>query len=174
MQQETNPKALMHVAEQMVLAASTAPKGRGEDNLEIAILEREDILKAAEEMERIGQTHGVAAFTRDAGNLRDHVSLAVLIGTRIKQLGLKYCGLCGFKDCDANRAANGICVFNPGDLGIAVGSAVSVAARLHADNRVMYTLGMAALALKWLGEDVKLAYGIPLTGTGKNPFFDRK
>ena len=62
MQQETNIKALLHVAEQMVLAASTAPKGRGEDNLEIAILEREDILKAAEEMERIGQAHGTAAF----------------------------------------------------------------------------------------------------------------
>ncbi len=174
MQQANNPKALMSVAEQMVLAATTAPKGRGQDNLEIAILEREDILHAAEEMERIGKKHGVAAFLRDAGNLREHVSVAVLIGTRIQQLGLKYCGLCGFKDCDANRAANGICVFNPGDLGIAIGSAVSVAARFHADNRVMYTLGMSALALKWLGDEVRLAYGIPLTGTGKNPFFDRK
>ncbi|MBN1596603.1 ferredoxin [candidate division FCPU426 bacterium] len=165
---------LLQVAERMILAATTAPKGRGVDNLEMAILERPDIEVLAAEMERLGQEHEAPVFVRDAANLREQVHIAVLIGTKVEPLGLKYCGLCGFPDCAANRAARGICAFNTGDLGIAMGSAVSVAARCHADNRVMYTLGMAALSLRLLGEEVKIAYGIPLTATGKNPFFDRK
>ena len=43
---------LYRVAEQMVLAATTAPKGRGRDNLEAAILEREDLLRLADEAHR--------------------------------------------------------------------------------------------------------------------------
>jgi glycerol-3-phosphate dehydrogenase subunit C len=39
------------------------------------------------------------------------------------------------------------CAFNSHDLGIAVGSAVSIAADFHADNRVMYSLGKAAVEL---------------------------
>jgi uncharacterized ferredoxin-like protein len=37
----------------------------------------------------------------------------------------------------------------------------------------MYTVGRAITNLKLLGEDVKIALGIPLSVTGKNPFFDR-
>lgn len=167
-------KALLSVAEQMILAAHTAPKGRGLDNIEMAILERKDIEMLAEEMERIGSEKESPAFLRDAGNLKDHVQIAVLIGTKVEPLGLKICGLCGFENCDANRQAHAVCAFNTGDLGIAIGSAVSVAAQSRADNRIMYTLGMAALSKEVLGSDVKIAYGIPLTGTAKNPFFDRK
>ncbi|MCK5242413.1 ferredoxin [bacterium] len=174
MRKDIQENAIMQVAERMILAATTAPKGRGQDNLEMAILERPDIEELAQEMERIGQEHEAPVFLRDAGNLKEHVHLAVLIGTKIETLNLKYCGLCGYANCTANREAQGICVFNTGDLGIAVGSAVAMAARCHADNRVLYTLGRAALSLKTLGPEVKIAYGIPLTATGKNPFFDRK
>ncbi|MEW6517225.1 MAG: DUF2148 domain-containing protein [candidate division FCPU426 bacterium] len=165
---------LVRVAEQMVLAATTAPKGRGLMFLEAAIMERDDILRLAGEMEKIGNEQNAAAFTRDAGNLREHVQVAVLLGTRFQTLGLKYCGLCGFVNCADNEAHSGICVFNPGDLGIALGSAVSVAAQAHVDNRIMYTMGMAALSLQLLGPEVRLAFGIPLAATHKNPFFDRK
>jgi uncharacterized ferredoxin-like protein len=65
-------------------------------------------------------------------------------------------------------------VFCPGDLGIAVGSAVSVASQARADNRILYTLGLAAVKLQVLGPEVRFALGIPLTATAKNPFFDRK
>ncbi|MCD4812711.1 DUF2148 domain-containing protein [bacterium] len=167
-------QALLQVAEQMILAAHTAPKGRGLDNLEMAVLERKDIEMLADEMARISQEKKVPSFLRDAENLRDHVHIAVLIGTKVEPLGLKYCGLCGFENCDANRRAGAVCAFNTGDLGIAMGSAVSVAAQCRADNRIMYTLGMAALSRQVLGPEVKIAYGIPLTGTAKNPFFDRK
>jgi len=60
------------------------------------------------------------------------------------------------------------------DLGIAIGSAVSIAADLRVDNRVMYSVGKAALNVGILGDDVKIAYGIPLSISGKNPFFDRR
>lgn len=166
--------ALYRVAEDMVLAATTAPKARGISRLETAILEREDLLRLADEMEKIGREHDAAAFLRDAGNLREHAHVAVLLGTRYQTLGLKYCGLCGFANCAANEAAHGICVFCPEDLGLAVGSAVSLASQARVDNRVMYTLGMAALSLRLLGPEVRFALGIPLTATVKNPFFDRK
>jgi uncharacterized ferredoxin-like protein len=165
--------ALKQVAEAMALAARTAPKGKGQDTLEILILEKEDIQKLADEMERLSKLHELPGFVRDAGNIRG-CAYVVLLGTKIKTLGLKWCGLCGFKDCAANQAANGICVYNTHDLGIAVGSAVSVAAAAHADNRIMYSIGMAVLELGWMKPEVKIILGIPLSGTGKNVFFDRK
>ena len=38
----------------------------------------------------------------------------------------------------------------------------------------MYSIGRAALDLKIFGPDVHQALGIPLSVTGKSPFFDRK
>jgi len=115
----------------------------------------------------------VAFFCRDADNL-DHAPLVVLIGTRKEPLGLPCCGFCGFVDCDAMQAAGGTCSFNSGDLGIAVGSAAARAADCRVDNRIMYSAGKAALELNLLGDEVKIAYAIPLAAKGKNPFFDRK
>jgi len=166
-------EALLQVAREMALAARTAPKGCGIDNLAIAILDRADLKRLADEMEQIAERRDAQAFRRDAGNIRQ-APVALLIGTRLKRLGLKVCGLCGYTDCAANEQAGSLCAFNTGDLGIAVGSAAAVAARHHADCRVMYTLGLAAVALKSLGSDIRVAYGIPLSATGKNPFFDRK
>jgi uncharacterized ferredoxin-like protein len=42
------------------------------------------------------------------------------------------------------------------------------------DNRVFFSAGRAALNLKTLGPEVRIAYGIPLSVDGKNIFFDRK
>jgi uncharacterized ferredoxin-like protein len=170
---EAEKTVLRRVAEDMVLAARTAPKAKGIDNLELVILEREDIVRLADEMERLGNVHASAAFTRDAGNLREHVHVAVLLGTRVEPINLKFCGLCGLGNCAGNREKQGRCVFGPHDLGIAVGAAASVAAQQHADNRVMYTIGMAALSRKLFATDVKIALGLPLSASGKNPFFDR-
>ena len=173
MLERTEDEALKQVAQAMVLAARTAPKGKGQDNLAIVILEREEIEQVIAKMEDLGQKYELPAFIRDAKTLKEHVKMALLLGTRISPLGLKYCGLCGFKNCGENKQSQGHCVFNTGDLGIAIGSAASVAAKCHADNRILYTMGMAALDLKLLGEEVKVAYGIALSATAKNPFFDR-
>jgi uncharacterized ferredoxin-like protein len=38
----------------------------------------------------------------------------------------------------------------------------------------MYSIGRACIELKFFSENVKQALAIPLSVTGKNPFFDRK
>ncbi|OGC04200.1 ferredoxin [candidate division WOR-1 bacterium RIFOXYA12_FULL_43_27] len=165
-------EAVLSIAQKMSVAARTAPKAKGFDFLEIAVLDGDDIKKISGKMLEIGERENNQTFIRDSKNILSSQAV-VIIGTRKKTVGLRYCGLCGFKNCAENEKNNGICVFNPGDLGIAVGSAVSVAAAHHIDNRVMYTIGMASIEMKLIGEDVKIAYGIPLSVSGKNPFFDR-
>ena len=168
-----NKKIVLNIAEKMALAARTAPKARGIDNLVIFIAEGDTIIQIADKTKEIGVKNSSEIFIRDAENiLRSHAVL--LIGTKINSVGLAICGMCGFKNCEEKKLhPNNPCVFNSNDLGIAIGSAVSVAADNRIDNRVMYTIGQAVLELNLLGEDVKIAFGIPLCADSKNPFFDR-
>ena len=173
-EEDLRGETLLAIARRMAAAARTAPKARGVDHLAIAVLDPDSISTVAAEMERMVAREGFPAFfARDAANLRVAGAM-LLVGTSVHSIGLKKCGLCGFPDCAA-READGRhpCVFNPGDLGIAVGSAVSVAADSRVDTRVMYSAGMAAVSLGLLGADVRIVFGIPLSCTGKNPFFDR-
>ena len=56
------------------------------------------------------------------------------------------------------------------DLGIAAGSAVKTAQIHNVDNRLMFTGGVAALDLGFLGGGCTVAFAIPLSATGKNIF----
>lgn len=169
---ECEESTLLAMAHQICTAARTAPKGKGKDLLVTTILTGVDKQVLAEKMREIAQRDSVAFFARDAGNM-DSAQVAVLIATRKEALGIPHCGFCGFPDCDAMAAAGGTCTFNSGDLGIAVGSAVSRAADMRLDNRVMYSGGKAAIELGILPDEVKIAYAIPLSVSGKSPFFDR-
>jgi uncharacterized ferredoxin-like protein len=173
-EEEIRYNMVIKVAEEMLTAARTAPKARGIDNLVLAMSTGTDIELIAKKMEDIGnRPDGTPSFTRDADNIRKAQAI-ILLGTRIKSQGLKLCGRCGFKNCDEKDKNPGFpCTFNTGDLGIAIGSAVSVAMDHRVDNRVMYTIGQALLEMKFLGEEVKIAFGIPLSVSAKNPFFDR-
>jgi len=171
--EEFKLESIERVAEAMCLAAKTAPKARGLDLLEIAVVKGEDIVKLSEKMKEIGERENHPTFLRDAENIKQ-AEVVVLIGTKIKTIGLRYCSFCGWPNCAEAEKAGAICAYNTGDLGIAIGSAVSVAMDHRVDNRIMYTVGKAAVDLKLLGEEVKVAYGIPLSAKGKNPFFDRK
>lgn len=162
-----------HIAEAMCLAARTAPKAKGLDLLEIIIVKEDMIKKLSDKMIKIGEKEKHKTFIRDGDNILK-ASAIVIIGTRKQHLGLKYCGFCGFGNCAGNERAGGMCAFNTGDLGIAIGSAVSVAMDHRVDNRIMYTVGKAAIDMGLLGTEIRVAYGIPLSATGKNPFFDRK
>jgi uncharacterized ferredoxin-like protein len=164
---------MFEMARMICAAARTAPKGRSIDLLTTAIVDGEEKDKLAERMRYIAERDGLAFFERDAGNVCQ-APVVILFGSKNQPLGLPHCGYCGFDGCKALKDAGGVCAFNSGDLGIAIGSAVSRAADLRIDNRVLYTAGKAALELKLLGEDIALAYGLPLSITGKNPFFDRK
>lgn len=167
--------ALMDVAQRMAIAARTAPKARGIDNIEIAIVEENMIEQISKEMKKIGEKmeHG-GLFFRDADNILE-APVMVIIGTRFGTMELEKCGLCGFENCEENKKHPGApCAFNTGDLGIAIGSAAAIAMDNRVDNRIMYTVGQAVTGMGILGKKVKIAYGIPLSATGKNPFFDRK
>ena len=172
-EQELSNITLKDIAKKMMLAARTAPKGKGTDNIVISLVEGDEIKAISDRMIKIGKETGASAFVRDAGNILNS-PVMVLLGTEIKSLGLVKCGMCGFKNCaEKNKHPNIPCVFNTGDLGIAIGSAASIAMDHRADNRIMYTVGQAVLEMNLLGDKVKIAYGIPLTATSKNPFFDR-
>ena len=83
------------------------------------------------------------------------------------------CGFCGFDSCASADASGARCAFNMIDLGIAVGSAVSVAADDRVDSRVLYSAGKAAQLMEYEDFDVNWL-AIPIAAYGKSPFFDRK
>jgi len=174
-QEQIAENAVVAAAFQIANAARTAPKARGIDNLVIAVVYGEDLEAVAQQMDSLHQEGKAPAFfMRDANNVRASQAL-VLIGTRIKPMGLVNCGLCGMGNCAHKEVhPDAPCAFNTHDLGIAVGSAASKAADMRLDNRVMYSVGIAAREMGLLGADVPIIMGLPLAAASKSPFFDRK
>jgi uncharacterized ferredoxin-like protein len=170
---ELEKSAARQVATLMAAAARTAPKTRGIDNIQTTAIDDEPgRQKVIAKMREIAAKENRPGLARDAGNIENSPVL-VVIGVASNTAGLN-CGFCGQPTCDALEATGGICTFNSIDLGIATASAAEVAGRLHIDNRIMYSIGRACLDLGLFGPKVKQALGIPLSVTGKNPFFDRK
>ncbi len=173
-EKETTKEELIKIAGRMMLAARTAPKARGGDTLEILLATGNTIKKLSEKMLEIGNNQDIHAFRRDSENILNS-PVIFLAGSSIKSIGLKKCGMCGFPNCEEkDKHPDHPCSFNSGDLGIAIGSAAAVAMDNRTDNRIMYTVGQAALELGLFGKSIKIAHGIPLSATSKNPFFDRK
>ena len=160
----------LDIAKKMLVAARTAPKGKGYDIVECAVVSGEDKETLAKEMEAYSAETGFKFLLRDAGNVRQS-QCVVLIGTRSKVQGLN-CGHCGFPTCGEKPEAVP-CEINSVDVGIALGSAAALAADFRVDTRIMFSAGMAAQRLKLLGEDVKQVYAIPVSIASKSPFFDR-
>lgn len=167
-------EAVLEVAKKMCVAARTAPKTKGQDFIHTCIISGDELEKAAAKMEALSETLGYKFFLRDAGNVRKSQAVVVLgVENELRMLG-KGCGYCGHEDCAACQSVNGTCVYGPMDLGIAIGSAVSVAEDARVDNRVMFSVGRAVLEMGILPETVKNVIGIPLSVSGKSPYFDRK
>ncbi|HOJ50787.1 MAG TPA: DUF2148 domain-containing protein [Spirochaetota bacterium] len=164
---------LLSIARKICISVKTAPKGRGVDIIDSAIITDEDIKKVSDKMIEIGEKYSHKGMLRDAKNILQS-DVIVLIASKIRPLGLIKCGYCGFKNCEEKSKHTDIpCSFNTVDLGIAIGSAVSIAADFRVDNRIMYTIGFAARELGYFEDDYKIVFGIPLSATSKNPFFDR-
>ena len=167
-------KAALEAAARVCAAARTAPKACGIDHMHTLTLTDADKDAVAAEMERLGEELGAAFFIRDAGNVRA-AKVLVLMGIEETQRGLgEICGYCHFNDCGDCAAHNGVCVYDPIDVGIALGSAAATAADCRMDSRILFSAGRAAMQLGLMGEKVRLVYGLPLAVTGKSPFFDRK
>ena len=163
---------ILAVADLMLTAAYTAPKGSGRDTIVAAVVTGEDKDKLRDIMLELGKEIGEDFIIRDSGNV-DRSECIVLIGCISQPFGLSNCSMCGFENCAAMKKAGSNCVFNISDLGIAVGSAVSVAADHRVDNRVMYSAGKAALRMGIFPENIKVIYGIPLSAGDKSIYFDR-
>ena len=180
--EQAEREALLRAAELMAVAARTAPKARGVDVIRTSIVFGDDLEKIARKMEEIAEEANLPFFKRDADCLRRSAVLLLIGAVGSKPRGLD-CNACGFKSCEefarkrpelafSGRYAGPNCVMAMLDLGIAIGSAVKVASDLNVDNRVMFTIGVAARALGYMDADVVV--GIPLSATGKNIYFDRK
>ena len=173
-------EALLEAAKLMLVAARTAPKSAGIDDILTLIIYGKEKDTIADEMERIAEERKADGFKRDAKNARDSEAI-VLIGVRgSKSLGLN-CGACGHESCvefeKVQRKLRGdfvgpTCLFKALDMGIALGSAVKIAGELNVDNRIMYRIGTAAMRLKLLPE-AAVIMGIPISANGKNIYFDR-
>lgn len=174
-EEQVSQMAIDQVAKMMMVAARTAPKGRGRNTIEVKIVNGEHLDLIANEMEKIAVDASLSFFKRDAENIRNS-SAMVLIGTWIESLGLgDVCGYCGFKNCDEKNLRPEIpCVFNVSDLNLALGSAVEIASKFHVDNRIMFSAGKAAININIFDQNIKIALAIPLAAKSKNPFFDRK
>ena len=162
---------VVQACKQMMVAARTAPKGKGIDIVEMAVVTGDDdISRMSEEMLKVAEEKGLKFFLRDADNIRQ-ADAVMIIGTRQMSQGLN-CAYCGFATCDS-KLKDIPCALNMMDLGIAIGSACATASDLRVDTRVMFSAGFAAQRLKMLGDDCRHILAIPVSVTSKNPFFDR-
>ncbi len=166
-------QAVTTVASEMAAAARTAPKTRGMDNIRVfAVDDRETKDAIVAKMDEIGRRDNRPSVLRDSKTV-GNAPVFVVIGVASNPADIEGCGFCGKKTCEELKLAGGVCAFNSIDLGIAACSAVSIASQSHVDSRVMYSIGKACLELQLFSGDVKQAIGIPLSVTGKSPFFDR-
>lgn len=168
-EQEEREAVVLDVAKKMMVAARTAPKTRGVDQLTVKVITREDVLHLADKMEELAPVLEKQFFVRDADNLRK-TQAVLLLGAKKAKMGLD-CAYCGFATC-GEKPIEVPCVFPMHDLGIAVGSAVSVAANHRVDNRVMFSAGVAAMKLG-LMDDCHMVIAVPLSVSAKSPYFDR-
>jgi len=169
------------VANLMVAAATTAPKSKGFDDLTIEIVSGptiQQITKEIEKMRKEDLTSPTFWFLEpDAEAVKESAAI-FLIGIHAKRPPLTLdCKACGFRTCSdyeeaiSQNKTTALCAFKILDLGIALSSAITIAAQHFIDNRMVWSVGMAAQRLGLIEGDMIL--GIPLAAKGSNPFFDR-
>jgi uncharacterized ferredoxin-like protein len=160
----------------MTIAARTAPKSAGKDFIVIKVIEGDDLKKLGDEMTRYGAEMNKKNFDRDGRNIAASEAV-VLIGLKDAQSVDLNCGACGVDLCNDRKPADhgefvgAQCALRVLDMGIALGSAAKMASMLNVDNRIMYRVGVLARKLGYI--DADFVMGIPLSVTGKSPYFDR-
>ncbi|MFA5313426.1 MAG: DUF2148 domain-containing protein [Methanomassiliicoccales archaeon] len=165
------------VSELMELSARTAPKGLGQDFIEVRVLTDDERVAIGNDMLALAKGSKRVGFERDGRNVLDASGLILIGLLPHKGAGLN-CGACGYKDCASFNEASSHgefegpnCSIRMLDMGIALGSAVKTASELNVDNRIMYRVGVSARRTGLMRSNI--VHGIPLSATGKNIFFDR-
>jgi len=171
-ERDTRRERLLQVANDMMTAARTAPKGKGFDIIEIMLVTGNTIDKLSQAMLEYSEKTGLKFILRDAENILSAEAI-VLIGTKEKIHCLN-CGYCGFDTCVEKQKYSTVpCALNSVDVGIAIGSACAIAADRRVDSRIMFSAGRVAKELEYMPGCTNI-YAIPISCTSKNPFFDRK
>lgn len=169
-QRDDRHAQVIDAARRMLTAIRTAPKAKGNDLIEAAIVEGDDLRRLSDAMLELYAETSRPVYQRDAANILQGDAV-VLVGIRPQPMGLN-CSHCGFPTC-ADKPAAVLCAFNSIDVGIAAGSACSVAADCRVDTRTLFSAGMGAMRLGLL-PGCRLVLAIAVSATSKNPFFDRK
>ncbi|MEI6554985.1 MAG: DUF2148 domain-containing protein [Paludibacter sp.] len=170
-ERDTRTERLLQVANEMMTAARTAPKAKGIDIIEIMLVTGDTINQLSEGMVNYRKKSGLKFMLRDSANILNAEAI-ILIGTK-QQINKMNCGYCGFETCEEKQKQLRVpCAINSVDVGIAIGSACSVAADHRVDCRVMFSVGRVAQELE-LMPGCSNIYGIPISCSSKNPFFDR-
>ena len=169
-ERDSRHEQVLVAARQMMTAARTAPKAKGVDILEIALIEGDDLKRLSDKMVAMVEEHGMKFFLRDADNVLQ-AECVMLIGTDSLPHGLN-CAHCGYNTCQ-EKPEFVPCAINSTDVGIALGSACAMAADLRLDTRVLFSAGLAAQSLDILN-GCKQVFAIAISASSKNPFFDRK
>jgi uncharacterized ferredoxin-like protein len=168
------------VAQLMAMAAITAPKTRGENFVQVKLLQsREALEQLGQAMIAYGQKFHKSNFDRDGQNVLNSEAV-ILIGIKDAAPATLDCAACGYETCSELSAQEPLegefrgptCAYRILDMGIALGSAVKMAGILNIDNRIMYRAGVVARQLKLVDWDFVM--GIPLSVTGKSIYFDRR
>ena len=86
---------ILQVARQMMTAARTAPKGKGIDIIEVALITDEDIKLLSDKMIAMVEEHGMKFFLRDADNILSAECVVLTrTGTRFELRTLRICDMC--------------------------------------------------------------------------------
>ena len=80
-ERDTRKEVVCEAAKQIMMAARTAPKGKGVDIIEIATVTGDDLLALAHRMREESEKRDMKFFLRDAGNI-EQSDAVILIGTR--------------------------------------------------------------------------------------------
>ncbi|MDW7733197.1 MAG: DUF2148 domain-containing protein [Methanolobus sp.] len=178
MKRNAESEIIESLAKTILVAARTAPKGKGIDDIVTCLLDDAEKAELASKMEELSGIKGLKFLVRDAKNVRDADAI-VLIGLKSSGASALDCGACGFETCremlDTKKVKKEFtgphCMIKYMDLGIAVGCAAAKAKDLCVDNRILYSAGAAACYFGMF--DVDVAMALPLSIKGKNIFFDR-
>ena len=100
-EREIRHEYVLQAVRQMMTAARTAPKGKGIDIIEVAMVTDEDIKRLSEELVIMSGETGLKFFLRDADNILQAEAI-MIAGTRQQVQGLN-CAHCGFPTCVEKR-----------------------------------------------------------------------
>ena len=87
-EEELREQAIIEVAKKMMTAARTVPKGKGADNIVVALLKKDSIKEVTYKLKEMAYRNNLPDFfLRDAVNILPADAM-VILGTRIKNDGL--------------------------------------------------------------------------------------